>query len=223
MASKKTAGRVKVGFAFLLIFGPAFLLVFISTRSCEHKFKKLPDFGKAASYSFIDSEGKRRTANEFKGEIVLITTIQPSCPNNCAVSLVNLKLQIYNILRGKKGIRIISFVTDKEGKPVDNLEDVEQMLRDQVQDYDPEIWILAKGDPEEVYNIKKGGRSLLEEMKKDGISEDGNYNELMLLLDRDNHLRMIRSGRNEGMIRQMKQHIALLKKEYDLKEYDETH
>ena len=39
--------------------------------------------------------------------------------------------------------------------------------------------------------------------------------ELMLLLDKKNHLRMALSGTTEGMIRRMKQHIALLQKEYD--------
>lgn len=221
MASKKTAGRIKVGFAFLLIFGPAFLLVFISTRSCEHKFKQLPDYGEAASYSFVDVNGKTRNAKEFKGEIILISTLQPTCPNDCAVSLVNLKLQIYSMLRGKKGVRIISFVTDVDGNPVDDLSSTEAMLKDQVQGYDPELWILAKGDPREVYDLKSGDKSLLEEMKKEGVGE--NYGELMLLLDRSNHLRMIRPGNAEGMIRQMKQHIALLKKEYDIKEHNATH
>lgn len=222
MASKKFAGRVKVGFAFLLIFGPAFLLIFISTRSCEHRFKQLPDYGKAANYTFVDINGKKRSAKEFKGEIVLVTTIQPTCPNDCAISLVNVKLQIYEILRGKEGIRIISFVTDLDGNPVDDLGPAEAMLKDQVQGYDPKIWILAKGDPKQVYDLKRGDRSLLKEMQSEGNSEN-NYIELMLLLDRDNHLRMVRSGKGEGMIRQMKQHIALLKKEYDLKKYNETH
>ncbi len=222
MATKKTAGRVKVGVAFLLIFGPAFLLIFISMRSCEHKFKTLPDYGEASAYTFTDESGKTRSSKEFKGEIILVTTIQPTCPNDCAVSLSNLKLQIFKILRGKKGIRMISFVTDSEGNPIDDLSQTRKMLEDEVLGYDPKIWILAKGDPKQVYNLEKGGRNLLDEVKKDGV-EKGSYHELMLLLDKDNHLRMIRSGREEGMIRQMKQHIALLKKEYDQKDYDEKH
>lgn len=223
MATKKAAGRGrKVGFAFLLIFAPAFLLIFIASRSCEHRFQKLPDFGEVAEYTFTDINGKERTWKDFEGEIVLITTIQPTCPNDCAVSLSNLKLQIYKILKGKRGIRMISFVTDENGAPVEDLQATEQMLKDQVLDYDPEIWILAKGDPRGLYDIRKGNRKLLDEMEKEGMGEEG-YQSLMLLLDRSNHLRMIRSGREEGMVRQMKQHMALLKKEYDVKEYNETH
>jgi cytochrome oxidase Cu insertion factor (SCO1/SenC/PrrC family) len=223
MATKKAAGRGrKVGFAFLLIFAPAFLLIFIATRSCEHRFQKLPDFGEVTKYTFTDISGKERSWKDFEGEIVLITTIQPTCPNDCAVSLSNLKLQIYKILKGKRGIRMISFVTDKNGDPVQDLTATEKMLKDQVLDYDPEVWILAKGDPRSIYDIRKGNRKLLDEMEKEGMGEEG-YQSLMLLLDRSNHLRMIRSGREEGMVRQMKQHMALLKKEYDVKEYNETH
>lgn len=223
MARKKTAGRGrKVGLAFLLMFAPAFLLILISTRSCTHKFETLPDYGEVNSYSFVDANGKKRTSKEFKGEIILITTIQPTCPNNCAVSLSNLKLQIFNILKGKEGIRIISFVTDENGEPLEDLTATQQMLEKEVLDYDPKIWILAQGSPQDIYDIQKGDRKLLDEMEEEGLGENG-YQSLMLLLDRENHLRMIRSGNQEGMIRQMKQHISLLKKEYDQKEFDETH
>ncbi|MCR9170862.1 MAG: SCO family protein [bacterium] len=223
MARNKTAGRQrKVGLAFLLMFAPAFLLIFISTRSCSHKFEKLPDYGEVSSYTFIDANGKKRSSKEFKGEIILVTTIQPTCPNNCAVALGFLKLHIYKILAGKKGIRIISFVTDENGEPLEDLTATQQMLEDEVLDYDPDLWILASGDPSDIYDIEKGDRKLIEELEKEDLTEYG-YKSMMLLLDRDNHLRMIRSGKEEGMVRQMKQHIALLKKEYDIKEYEETH
>jgi len=222
MASKKTAGRVKVGIAMFLLFGPAFLLILISTRSCEHKFKELPDFGAVEVFEFTDIKGNKRSSKEFRGEIILITTIQPTCPNDCSISISNVKLQIFDMLRGKKGIRIISFVTDTDGKPVDDLRTVEQMLQDDVNGYDPNVWVLAKGDPKKVYDLKKDNRSLLKEMNSEGMDKQ-NFHELMLLIDRKGHLRMIRSGKQEGMVRQMKQHVSLLKKEYDIKKYNETH
>ena len=43
MANKISAGLSKVVVSLLLV-GPAFLLVFISTRGCEHKFKELEDY-----------------------------------------------------------------------------------------------------------------------------------------------------------------------------------
>jgi hypothetical protein len=41
------------------------------------------------------------------------------------------------------------------------------------------------------------------------------FQEIMLLLDKKNHLRMALSGNQEGMIRRMKEHLALLQKQYD--------
>lgn len=105
---------------------------------------------------------------------------------------------------------------------MEDLTSTRKMLEDEVLNYDPNIWILANGNPQDIYDIEKGDLKLIEELEQEEMTEYG-YKSMMLLLDRENHLRMIRSGKQEGMIRQMKQHIALLKKEYDLKEYDETH
>jgi len=217
MASKKTAGRLKVALSVILLFGPAFLLIFISTRSCTHEFKRLDDYGEMVNYSFTDVEGKKRTSKDFKGNIVLATTLQVTCPNNCAISLVNLNLQIFQLAKNidNKEMKIISFVTDEKGSPVEDLTHVEAMIKDRIQDYDPEIWILASGDPKQLFDIEHEGRSLLDE-KGDQYFAGEYYLEMMLLIDKSNHLRMIRSGKIEKMIRDMKQHISLLQKQYDL-------
>jgi hypothetical protein len=49
---KKKAGSYKAAFTMLLLFGPALLLIFISTRGCEHKFKKLDDYGRVPNFEF---------------------------------------------------------------------------------------------------------------------------------------------------------------------------
>ena len=41
------------------------------------------------------------------------------------------------------------------------------------------------------------------------------FQELMLLLDKKNNLRMVYRGNSEGLVRKMSESIALLKKEYD--------
>jgi len=217
MARKKTAGRLKVALAFVLLFGPAFLLIVISTRSCTHKFKKLPDLGVVAEYSFTDINGKKRTSKDFKDKIVLITTLQVSCPNNCAISLINLNLQVFQLAKNfdDDGIKIISYITDENGNPVDDLKYVQKILNDRIEGYDPNLWILASGDPRDVYNLEHEGRKLLEETGDDFFAGKA-YLEMMLLVDKTNHLRMILSGNSEGMIRKMKQHIALLQKQYDI-------
>jgi hypothetical protein len=218
MATKKSAGRIKVLFAFLLLFGPAFLLILISTRGCEHRFKQLDDFGAAVNYQFTDARGKHYTAKDFEGDIVIITTIQETCPDSCSISFWHVDQMIYQHIRKNsrkkmKQVRLISFATDGLGKPIKNLAVIEQALRDQVEEYDPNVWILASGDVREIYDFEHNGERLL----KEGDQYFGGqaFQELMLLLDKKNHLRMVLSGKTEGMIRRMKEHIALLQKQYD--------
>lgn len=218
MAKRTSAGRMKVGIAFLLTFGPALLLIIIASRGCEHKFKTLDDYGLASNYSFVDADGKTRNAKEFEGDVVLVTTLQESCPDDCAVSFFHLNQAIYqhiysNKRKKLKQVRLISYVTDMEGKPVEDLSTVENMLRDRVENYDSSLWILANGNAEAMYDFTNDGQSLLQE--GDQYYGGKAFQELMLLLDKENHLRMVLSGTTEGMVRRMKEHIALLQKQYD--------
>jgi hypothetical protein len=75
------------------------------------------------------------------------------------------------------------------------------------ENYDPKLWILASGDAKKIYDLKNNNVSL--------VSDHNNYQELMLLVDKNDHLRMVLSGKVEGQIRRMKQSIALLHKQYD--------
>jgi hypothetical protein len=219
MANSSTkAGPLRTVFALLLLFGPALLLVLISTRGCEHKFKQLDDYGAIASYSFTDASGKKYTEKSFRGKIVIFTTLQPTCPDSCAVSTWQLDQQLYQHIRKnpkKLGhVKIVSFVTDGKGNPSSNLKDVAFTLEDQVQEYDPSIWILADGDAKKIYDMKHNGASLLQKGPQYFGGEA--YQELMLLVDKRNHLRMVLNGKTETMVRTMKQHLALLQKQYDL-------
>ena len=58
-----------------------------------------------------------------------------------------------------------------------------------------------------LYDHKNNGQSLLQ--------EGDSFHELMLLMDKNHHLRMVLSGNREGHIRRMKQTMALLQKQYD--------
>lgn len=217
MAKRVSAGRMKVIFAFLLLFGPAFILVFFSTRGCEHKFKELEDYGAAIDYSFTNSKGEQFSSKDFEDQVVLVSTIQPTCPDSCAVSVWHLDQLIYQKIRKNKNevgsVKLISYVTDGNGKPSDEIEDVEEMLYDRIEGYDPEVWMIVSGDPKSLYNFENNDQSLLQQ--GDEYYGGEAFQELMLLLDRKNHLRMVLSGKTEGMIRRMYQHVALLLKQYD--------
>jgi cytochrome oxidase Cu insertion factor (SCO1/SenC/PrrC family) len=216
MANKINAGKNKI-VAILILLLPAFLLVFLSTRGCEHKFKELPDYGKAVDYHFIDGLGKSYTSKDFKDKVVVITTLQQTCPDSCAISMWHVDQAIYQHIRKNKKklkqVKLISFVTDGNGKPLNDLSFLAESMKDNVEGYDPSIWFLAKGDVKEIYDFKYNKQSLLKKGKQYFGGEA--FMELMLLLDKQNHLRMVNRGTSEGTIRRMYQHIALLQKQYD--------
>ena len=200
---------------FLLVFGPAVRFIAMTlfmTRSCEHKFETLENYGTITSFNFTDVNGNKRSSLDFKGDIVLISTIQESCPDSCSVLLWNINQTIYqriwkNRTKKRKQVKILSFVTDDNGNPIKDLSPIEDLLKKIVPNYDPSIWVLAKGDVKSIYDIEHNGASLLQGGNK--------FQELMLLMDKKQCLRMVLSGKKEGHIRRMEQSMALLQKEYD--------
>ncbi len=216
MAIKNTAGRNRI-VAVLILLLPAFLLVFLSTRGCNHKFKELPDYGKAVDYKFVDSRGKSFTSKDFEGKVVVITSLQITCPDSCAISMWHVDQAIFQHIRKNKKklkqVKIVSFVTDGNGNSLKDLSRLKSSMIDNIEGYDPDIWYLANGDARSVYNFKFNNQSLLKKGKQYFGGEA--FLELMLLIDKKNHLRMVNRGNAEGSIRRMYQHIALLQKQYD--------
>ncbi len=210
--------KLRKALGFFLVFGPAFFLIFISTRGCKHQFKTLDDYGALKNYSFTDSKGRNRTAEEFKGEIIIITTLQKGCPWDCSVSFWRLNQILYQHIRKNshkqlKRVRMISFVTDGKGNPEKELTLVQQMMERDVEGYDPNLWIVAYGDVRSIYNIEHNNQTLLQKGEKYYGGEG--FQELILLSDKENHLRMVLKGNQEGLIRRMKESLALLLKQYD--------
>ena len=207
--AKKRANRL---IGFLLVFGPALLLIFIGTRSCEHNFEELEDYGPVNEFEFTDANGVKRNSREFKDDVVLVNVLQSSCPDSCSVLMWHINQTIYqhiwkNKTKKTKQIRMISFLTDGKGNSVKDLSVINDAINDLAENYDPSIWILASGDVRSIYNLENNGISL--------IHEKSNFQELMLLIDKQHHLRMVLSGNVEGQIRRMKQSMALLQKQYD--------
>lgn len=203
---------------FLLVFGPALLLIFIATRGCDHNFKNLDVLGKLPKYQFIDVTGRVRTSKEFENEVIMLIPIQKTCPYSCAVSFWHVNQILYQHIRKNshkqlKKVRIISYVTDGYGNPVSNIRDLQETLKAQVEGYDPNLWILASGDAKPLFNLSRNGQNLLQ--KGDAYYGGQAFQELMLLVDKKNQLRMVLKGNREGLVRRMKESLALLLKQYD--------
>lgn len=218
MTGKKTAGRMRGIYMIILLFAPALLLI-ITSRGCQMKFKTLDDFGNMNDYSFVGADGKTYTQDDFKDNVVIFTNIQENCLDSCSINLFTFEKIIYQDMRTKKSlahVKIVSFVNDINGNPVEDLSAVEELFRDKIRKYDPKKWILARGDAKKVYDIEHNGENLLQ--TGDQYYGGNAFQELMLLSDKDNHLRMVLRGNMEGMFRRMKECVALLQKEYNTNE-----
>lgn len=219
----RSQNRWRAVLALTLVFGPALFLIFIATRGCNHHFKQLADYGlvKSPVFTVYNHLGKQtKTLRDYQNQVVIINTIQTSCPYNCGPAFFPLTQNIYKDLRTNKRkklkqVRLLSIVVDSLGRPVDQnaIEDVLSMLKSKVEGFDPELWQLVSGNPTDFFDITNNGQKLIVYDQKyfGGVS----YNELMLLIDKKNHLRMVLNGHTEGMIRKMKEHLALLIKQYD--------
>lgn len=207
----------KLFFTFALLFAPAVLLILIGSRRCEHHFAELDDYGKVKEFSYSDANGKSHSSQALKGKIVLITILQEGCPDECNLSMWHIDQLIYQKIRKNKNeineVRILSFIVDQEGNPVQDLQPTLEMFKDKVEHFDPEIWIPVTGNPSEIYNFVHKGQNLMQKGEK--LIAGENYMERMLLLDKNLHLRMVRSGKLEAYVRESYGHIALLLKQYD--------
>lgn len=220
---RNLSSRLKSVLALLLVFGPASLLVFMATRGCDHKFKVLEDYG-AVPYSNFNIYSKGDLVSQdfsaFKGNILLITTIQKTCPTDCAINMWHIDQMLFQHIRKNKRkklkqVQIISFATDGKGNPlpINELETINQSLIDNVEGYDPKLWMIASGDSKKVFDFEFNGQKLVRQGKEFYGGES--FQELILLLDKKGHLRMVLRGNQEGLVRRMREHIALLQKQYD--------
>lgn len=221
MAENNTkAGRMKPLLLIVLVFGPALFLIFIALNKCEHKFTTLPVYGELDNFSFDDAAGGKVDNSTQEGKITLYNTIQTSCPENCAIDLPKFNLMIYQDYRKNQRnlghVKIVSIVTDEKGNPVsqDKIEELRFTMKDIIESYDPDIWKLVTGDPKQIYDIESNGINLYTNTS-DTAFAGKSYLETMLIVDKKNQLRLIRRGDEEGMIRDYKQHVALLQKQYD--------
>lgn len=202
----------------VLVFGPALFLIFISVSKCEHKFQTLPEYGNIGEYKFTNSEGEIVSHETQKDKITLFTTIQTSCPEQCAIDLAKFNLLLYQDYRKNQKklghVKFVSIVTDSKGNPVSNLDEIMFTLNDIIEGFDPAVWNIVTGDPKQVYDIENNDVNLYNATSDSAFAQKP-YLETMLIVDKQNQLRLVRRGNQEGLIRDFKQHVALLQKQYD--------
>lgn len=201
----------------VIIFGPAIIMLVLSLGHCENVYKQLPVYGTIPNYEFVGSNGKVINNKTQKGRITIFTTIQESCPADCALDVFTFNMKVYQPYRKNrdrfKNVDLVSILTDKQGKPLNNISPILFNLRDEVQNYDSTIWNIVTGDPKQVYNIESNGVNLYK-AKDDSAYAGRLFLETMLLVDKEGRIRYVGRSDKEGYVRDFEQHVALLQQEY---------
>lgn len=217
MAGEKKRKSMKRFLPAIIIFGPAIILVAFSLGHCENVYERLPVFGKVPHYSFVGANGDTINNTTQKGRITVFTTLQQTAPIDCAMDLFSFNMKIYQPYRKSRGkfkdIDLISILTDKNGTPLNNNNEILFTLNDVVRDYDSTIWNVAIGDPKQVYNIENNGVNLYT-ATSDSVYGGKMFLETMLLVDKKGRVRYVGRCDKEGYIRDFEQHVALLQQEY---------
>ncbi|MFX3743857.1 hypothetical protein ACJBRH_11555, partial [Streptococcus suis] len=73
-------------------------------------------------------------------------------------------------------------------------------MNDMIEGYDSSIWNLVTGDPKQIYDIENNGVNLYS-TTSDVSFAGKSYLETMLIVDKQNQLRLVRRGNQEGLIR----------------------
>lgn len=218
MTKLKEAGRTKKLLMASLVFGPALILLLISKLQCEHKFTELDYFGEIPAYTAVTYEGDTITNASFSDKVVIYTTIFETCPKECPVSLWDVDQQLFRKILENPGklrdVKIVSFVYDKDGNPVEDLQNMRSIMENNVLEYDPEKWILASGDGRKLYDIEHNGYNLSTVEDESQFHGKAFYS-LLLLADKENQLRMVLKGDSESMVRKFHQYFTLLIKQID--------
>ena len=226
MASKnKKAGRSSVWILFILLFGPA-LIIIVFSKGCTNHFQHLDTYDNIGSFELTLNDGSQLTQDDLKDHITIFTTIQPTCPDSCGIDLWFVKEQLFKRLytnsKKLKHVRIVSIVTDTKGEsaPIDDV--LLFRLKDVVKDYDPKVWKIAEGDPKSIFDITHNDINLYDATDENYLGERI-FLETMLLVDWDGNVRFVRFGKSESMVRDFHDGFTLLEKEYEnLKREKET-
>jgi cytochrome oxidase Cu insertion factor (SCO1/SenC/PrrC family) len=216
---KKKAGRSSVWILLTLLFGPALIIVVFS-KGCSNNFQELDKYGRIGDFQLKTMQGELIDNASLKGKITIFTTIQNTCPDSCGIDLWFVKEQlfkrIYTNPKKLKHVQIVSIVTDTQGNGAQPDELLVDRLTQVVKDYDPKVWKIASGNPEDIFNFEHNGINLFTQRDTSFL---GNrmFLESLLLIDEEGNLRFVRYGKGEGMVRDFHDGFLLLQKEYERK------
>ncbi len=211
---------------FLLSF-PSVLYVILSTG--EINFIRLPYFGEKElapngkdtiyhsipDFKLINQDGKTITGKDLDGKIYVADYFFTTCKSICPKMTTEL-LRVQEKFAYTNGlVHILSHTVDPEHDFVPVLKTYSEMVH-----ADTKKWDFVTGDKKQLYDLARNGY-LVNAMEGDGGKDDFIHSELLVLVDKEKHIRGIYDGTNIKSVNDLLDDIKVLIAEYYIKENDE--
>lgn len=228
-------GLKRLGLMILVLFGPGSLIYFLA-KNVENKFVDLPYLGDHVyeyqangnvsdstlytipNFNLTTLEGKHISRNTFKDKFIVLTTIQNSCPDNCGMYFLHFDEIFYSKLSKNTDsyddVVILTILTDHDGNPVDSISDklIEEVK--QIKGYDPNLWIIATGDPKPLFDFKVANQHFYDLPSTPDNHEVGTkaFINSMVLIDKKGHVRGFTGARSYSDVSNYFDILKVLKK-----------
>jgi hypothetical protein len=230
------AGAKRVGIVLLIFLGPGLMILFIA-KTCENHFIKLPYLGWEYTYDSagnkVDStkhvvpdftltrfDGVPITRDSIEGKFIILSTLQNGCPN---ITECGMGIYVFNELMFQKivdnqgpdrygNVKVLSILTDANGNP-DSV--VSPLLREQMAQYNDQIWWMCTGDPVPLFSFNYYGDNFMNHPSSSKEGEIGNkaFVNSLVLIDDKGHIRGVSGAKTDTDIRNFFDMLKLLKKE----------
>ena len=228
-------GLKRLGLMILVLFGPGSLIYFLA-KNVENKFVELPYLGEhqykfdangkvtdstlytIPNFELTTISGKKITRNTFRDKFIVLTTIQNSCPDDCGMYFLHFDEIFYSRLSKNtdsyNDVIILTVLTDHDGNPVDSISDKLIDEVKQINGYDPELWVIAKGDPKPLFDFKFSDKHFYELPSTPENHEVGSkaFINSMVLIDKKGHIRGFTGARSFSDISNYFDILKVLKK-----------
>lgn len=212
---------------FLLSF-PAALYVFLAVG--EINFIHLQYFGQkevadngmdtiyhtVPPFTFINQEGDTITDKHYEGKIYVADYFFTTCKSICPLMTTQL-LRVQEKFAYTNGmVEILSHTVDPEHDSVEALNAYAEMVH-----ADTKVWNFVTGDKKHLYELARKGY-LLNALEGDGGPDDFIHSEMLVLIDKDKHIRGIYDGTDTKEVNNLLDDIKVLIAEYYIKDSAEN-
>lgn len=228
-------GLKRLGLMILVLFGPGSFIYFLA-KNVENKFVDLPYLGEHqyeydADGNTVDStlytipnfnlttvDGKTVSRHTLKDKFIVVTTIQNSCPDECGMYFLHFDEIFYSRLSKNTDsyddVVILTILTDHDGKPVDSISDKLMEEVNQIEGYNPDLWIIAKGDSKPLFDFKYANKHFYELPSTPSNNEVGTkaFINSMVLIDKKGHVRGFTGARSYSDVSNYFDILKVLKK-----------